>query len=69
MKSISKRRAIIESLKTMDDTKVERVMRFVNNLFWDSVKNPVRRKIKMKAMKQIQKALQKNVSAAPQYKF
>ncbi len=65
MNTSSKKEGIIESLKKMDDSKVERVMRFVNNLFWDSVKNPTRRKIKMKAMKQIQRALQNNTLQAP----
>ena len=65
MNTSSKKEGIIESLKKMDDSKVERVMRFVNNLFWDSVKNPTRRKIKMKAMKQIQRALQNNTLQTP----
>ncbi|MTI39520.1 hypothetical protein [Fulvivirga lutimaris] len=65
MNTPSKKEAIIQSLKKMDDSKVERVMRFVNNLFWDSVKNPVRRKIKTKAMKQIQRALENNAMQAP----
>ena len=65
MNTSSKKEGIIESLKKMDDSKIEHVMRFVNNLFWDSLKNPTRRKIKMKAMKQIQRALQNNTLQTP----
>ena len=65
MSTLTKKQAIIQSLESMDDSKVESVMKFVNNLFWDSLKSPMRQKIKTKAMKQIQRALQKHALTAP----
>ncbi len=64
MKS-TKKQAILHSLEAMDDSKMDHVMKFINNLFWDGVKNPVRQKIKEKAIKQIQRALQRNGKQAP----
>ena len=61
----TKKQAIIRSLEEMDDSNAEKVIRFINNLFFDSRKNSIRQSLKQKAMRQIQKALQKNAAGAP----
>lgn len=62
MKDQTKKQAILHSLKEMDNTNTDKVLRFINNLFFDSFKNPTRLRLKQKALRQIQKALQKNTA-------
>ncbi|QSE98178.1 hypothetical protein [Fulvivirga lutea] len=64
MKDQTKKQAIIHSLQEMDDKNADKVIRFINNLFFDSFKNATRQKLKEKAMRQIQKALQKHAAEA-----
>ena len=64
MKDQTKKQAILRSLEEMDDKNADKVIKFINNLFFDSLKNTTRQRIKEKAMRQIQKALQKNAIEA-----
>ncbi|MEQ8927892.1 MAG: hypothetical protein RLO81_18895 [Fulvivirga sp.] len=64
MKDQTKKQAIIHSLKEMDEKNADKVIKFINNLFFDSFKNATRQKLKEKAMRQIQRALRKNATEA-----